>query len=84
MRPAQVAGPLASGRGLPMNGPGHLCVKAEARPRIYCPYSTSARPHLRTGKPPLYRDRVSHGIGAGFAHWRPRMGRGRADEPRHP
>lgn len=78
-----MAGPLASGRGLPNYGPGHVCVKTEARPGIYCPYSTSARPHLRTGKPPPCRERPGHSTGAGSAHWSPRMGRGRADEPRY-
>nr|DAS16025.1 MAG TPA: hypothetical protein [Caudoviricetes sp.] len=53
-------------------------MKTEARPGVYRPYSTSARAHLRTGKPPQYRERPGRGIGAGSAHWCPRRGRGRA------
>ena len=49
-----MAGSLASGRGLPKMSP-HGTMEGSAR--IWCPYSTSTRPHLRTGKPPTSASR---------------------------
>nr|DAY45915.1 MAG TPA: hypothetical protein [Caudoviricetes sp.] len=79
LRPAQVAGSLASGRGLPKIEP---CDSQEG-PRGGYLDSTLVGPHLHPSEPPPCRERPSQRHGGGICALVPAHGPGLRGGPRY-